>query len=136
MEPAGRDSGRAFGAPRSGTSDALFQAEVQSFLDNFFTRWGGDHRFVNFTADMVPFRGYHQAIVQKKSKCGQSSGNTFCQTSSPFTVLDLRDPLSFQVGGLPHWHPLNRGRAENGFVLINPGMHEVSLMLSQANGRQ
>src|ERR1700730_8288043 len=35
MEPAGRDPGRAFGAPRSRTSDALFPEEVQSFPDNF-----------------------------------------------------------------------------------------------------
>ena len=35
MEPAGRDPGRAFGAPRSGTSDALFPEEVQSFPDIF-----------------------------------------------------------------------------------------------------
>src|SRR5439155_24336955 len=40
---AGRDPGRAFGAPRSGTSDALFPAEVQSFLDNFITSWGRGH---------------------------------------------------------------------------------------------
>jgi hypothetical protein len=38
MEPAGRDPGRAFGAPRSGTSDALFPEEVQSFPDNFSAR--------------------------------------------------------------------------------------------------
>jgi hypothetical protein len=40
MEPAGRDPGRAFGAPRSGTSDALFPEEVQSFPDNFSARLG------------------------------------------------------------------------------------------------
>jgi len=40
MEPAGRDPGRAFGAPRSGTSDALFPEEVQSFLDIFSARLG------------------------------------------------------------------------------------------------
>src|ERR1700730_16693884 len=40
MEPAGRDPGRAFGVPRSGTSDALFRAKVQSFPDNFYARLG------------------------------------------------------------------------------------------------
>jgi hypothetical protein len=40
MEPAGRDTGRAFGAPRSGTSDALFPEEVQSFPDIFSARLG------------------------------------------------------------------------------------------------
>jgi hypothetical protein len=40
MEPAGRDPGRAFGAPRSGASDALFPEEVQSFPDNFSARLG------------------------------------------------------------------------------------------------
>src|ERR1700730_3729175 len=38
MEPAGRDPGRAFGAPRSGTTDAPFPEEVQSFPDNFSAR--------------------------------------------------------------------------------------------------
>jgi hypothetical protein len=32
-KPAGQDPGRAFGTLRGRTSDALFQAEVQSFLD-------------------------------------------------------------------------------------------------------
>jgi hypothetical protein len=32
-KPAGRDPGRAFGTLRGRTSDALFPAEVQSFLD-------------------------------------------------------------------------------------------------------
>jgi hypothetical protein len=40
MEPAGRDPGRAFGAPRSGTTDALFPEEVQSFPDKYFARLG------------------------------------------------------------------------------------------------
>jgi hypothetical protein len=40
MEPAGRDPGRAFCAPRSGTRDALFPEEVQSFPDNFSARLG------------------------------------------------------------------------------------------------
>src|SRR3984893_4721169 len=51
MEPAGRDPGRAFGVPRSGTSDALFRAKVQSFPDNFYARLGVGEQRQGLNAD-------------------------------------------------------------------------------------
>src|ERR1700730_7623801 len=71
MEPAGRDPGRAFGAPRSRTSDALFPEEVQSFPDNFSARLGhGSERHLRILFGLRR----HQAPSPPKPLSGTNAG--------------------------------------------------------------
>src|ERR1700730_12846080 len=98
MEPAGRDPGRAFGAPRSRTRDALFPEEVQSFPDNFSARLGhGSERHLRILFGLRR----HQAPSPPKPRSGTIAGGAGsrmgpigpCRSPSPHPACLIKPHL-------------------------------------------
>src|ERR1700730_15918046 len=92
MEPAGRDPGRACGVPRSGTSDALFRAKVQSFPDNFYARLGAGRWSVHLgAACSMSCTFASPKNIDARSEAGHWEGDLIiCKRTRPVLVLHER----------------------------------------------